>query len=60
MNLCLFLWSMQAERRRYQIRGRHLVSRQLAACYGEEWYDNPVAGLDRGARERIADAPPTR
>ena len=32
------------------------MHRELAACYGEEWYDKPAAGLDRGARERIADA----
>ena len=35
---------------------RNAMHRQLAACYGEEWYDNPATGLDRGARERIADA----
>ena len=35
---------------------RNALDRKLAACYGEEWYDNPAAGLDRGARERIADA----
>ena len=48
---------MQAERRRHQIKGPSRVSRQLAACYGEEWHDNPAAGLDWGLRERIADAP---
>ena len=33
------------------------MHRELAAYYGsEEWYDNPATGLDRGARERIADA----
>jgi len=35
---------------------RNAMHRELAACYGEEWYDNPAAGLDRGARERIANA----
>ena len=35
---------------------RNSMHRELAACYGEEWYDNLAAGLDRGARERIADA----
>ena len=29
---------------------RNAMHRQLAACYGEEWYDNPAAGLDRGTR----------
>ena len=32
------------------------MHRELAACYGKEWYDNPAAGLDWGARKRIADA----
>ena len=35
---------------------RNAMHRELAACYGGEWYDKPAAGLDRGARERIADA----
>ena len=35
---------------------RNAMHRELAACYGEEWYDKPATGLDRGARERIADA----
>ena len=35
---------------------RNAMHRELAACYGEEWYDEPASGLDRGARERIADA----
>lgn len=35
---------------------RNAMHRELATCYGQEWYDNPAAGLDRGARERIADA----
>ena len=34
------------------------MHRELA-CYGEEWYDEPAAGLDRGARERVADAKTT-
>ena len=47
---------MQVERRRYQIKGRRLVPRQLAACYGAACYDNPAAGLDR----RLASGSPTR
>ena len=35
---------------------RNAMHRELTVCYGEEWYDNPAAGLDRWARERIADA----
>ena len=35
---------------------RNAMHRELTARYGEKWYDNPAAGLDRGARERIADA----
>ena len=35
---------------------RNAMHRELAACYGKEWYDNPAAGLDWGARKRIADA----
>jgi len=35
---------------------RNAMHRELAARYGEEWYDSPAAGLDRGAHERIADA----
>ena len=53
------MWPTLVERRRYQIEGRRLVPRQLAACYGEEWYDNPAAGLDRGLashRRRAANA----
>ena len=39
-----------------EIAMRNAMHRELAACYGEEWYDKRAAGLDRGARERIADA----
>ena len=39
-----------------EIAMRNAMHRQLAACYGEEWYDKLAVGLDRGARERIADA----
>ena len=39
-----------------EIAMRNAMHRELAACYGEEWYDKPAAGLDRGARERIANA----
>ena len=38
---------------------RNAMHRELAACYGEEWYDEPATGLDRGARERVADAKTT-
>ena len=35
---------------------RHAVRRELSACYGEDWYDNPAAGLDFRSRERVAAA----
>ena len=35
---------------------RNAIHRRLAERYGEAWYDNPDAGLDRGAVERIASA----
>ena len=35
---------------------RNAVNRKLGERYGEAWYDNGHAGLDRGARERIANA----
>ena len=35
---------------------RNAVHRQLAGCYGAEWYDNPAAGLDTGCLDRIARA----
>ena len=35
---------------------RNAILRRLAERYGETWYDNPDAGLDRGAVERIASA----
>ena len=35
---------------------RNAMYRRLAARYGGSWYDNPDAGLDRGAVERIASA----
>ena len=35
---------------------RNAIHRSLAERYGEAWYDNPDAGLDRGAVERIASA----
>ena len=35
---------------------RHAMHRELAARYGNDWYDNPAAGLDFLSRERIATA----
>ena len=35
---------------------RNAMYRGLAERYGEAWYDNRDAGLDRGAMERIAGA----
>ena len=35
---------------------RNALHRELTRLYGEAWYDNPAAGLDRGALERLADA----
>ena len=35
---------------------RNAIHRRLAERYGEAWYDNPDAALDRGAVERIASA----
>ena len=35
---------------------RNAMHSRLADRYGEAWYDNDNAGLDRGARERIAGA----
>ena len=35
---------------------RNALHRRLAERYGEAWYDNPDAGLDRGAVERIGNA----
>ena len=35
---------------------RNAMHRRLADRYGGPWYDNVKAGLDRGARERIAGA----
>ncbi|MDE0335224.1 MAG: hypothetical protein OXI64_09720 [Defluviicoccus sp.] len=35
---------------------RNAIHRRLAERYGEAWYDNPGAGLDRGALERIEGA----
>ena len=35
---------------------RNAMHRGLAERYGEAWYDNRDAGLDRGAMERIASA----
>ena len=32
---------------------RNAMHQQLAGCYGEEWYDNPVVGLDIGCLSRI-------
>ena len=35
---------------------RHAMDRELSACYGEDWYDDPAAGLDFRSRERVASA----
>ena len=35
---------------------RNAMDRQLAACYGEAWYDNPATGLHAGCLERVARA----
>ena len=35
---------------------RNAMHRRLAERYGPTWYDYPGAGLDRGAKGRIADA----
>ena len=35
---------------------RHAMHRELSACYGEDWYDNPAAGLDFRSRDRVASA----
>ena len=35
---------------------RNAMHRGLADRYGDAWYDNRAAGLDRGAMERIASA----
>ena len=35
---------------------RHAMHRELSACYGEDWYDNPAAGLDFRSRDRVAAA----
>lgn len=35
---------------------RNAMHRQLAACYGGAWYDNPAAGLDARCIDRIANA----
>ncbi len=35
---------------------RNAMNRRLGERYGEAWYDNGRAGLDRGALERIGDA----
>lgn len=32
---------------------RNAMHRQLAGCYGAEWYDNPATGLDTGCLGRI-------
>jgi len=35
---------------------RNAMNRELARIYGPDWYDNPGAGLDLGALERIGGA----
>ena len=35
---------------------RNAMHRQLAGCYGADWYDNPSAGLDAACLNRIAKA----
>ena len=35
---------------------RNAMHRRLAERYGSAWYDNPAAGLDRGALERVESA----
>ena len=35
---------------------RHAMHRELAACYGADWYNNPAAGLDFRSRDRLAAA----
>ena len=35
---------------------RNAMHRRLAERYGEAWYDNRDAGLDRGAMQRVASA----
>ena len=35
---------------------RNAIHRQLAGCYGADWYDNPAAGLDAGCLDRIDKA----
>ena len=35
---------------------RNAMDRQLTACYGEAWYDNPATGLDARGLGRVADA----
>ena len=40
----------------WEVALRNAIHRRLAERYGEAWYDNPDAGLDRGAVERIASA----
>lgn len=32
---------------------RNAAHRQLSACYGEDWYDNPACGFDAGTLDRI-------
>ena len=40
----------------WEVTLRNAMYRGLAEHYGEAWYDNRDAGLDRGAMERIASA----
>lgn len=35
---------------------RNAMHRELARKYGEDWYDNPAAGLDAGTENRVAAA----
>ena len=35
---------------------RHAMHRNLAARYGDNWYDNPAAGLDLLSRQKVSNA----
>lgn len=35
---------------------RNAINRELSNLYGPDWFDNPVAGLDLGARNKVHNA----
>ena len=60
--LRLYLWNTEMSAALYtplqelELALRHAFRRELTACYGEAWYDNPAAGLDLRSRSQVAAA----